>query len=96
MADSNNNDIEYRSRSSVGPSPGNGTYYVEIIRESATSYKVEFFSDSSYSGSLGSTTQSIDSTLTDLKYIVWKGSWDQRNESAGYVDDIEFWDGSCF
>ena len=76
------------------PSIATGTYYVEITRQSATSMKVEVFSDSDYSTSLGSQTRTIDSGLSSLRYITlyWfsEGSGTSGTMSLN-IDDIKIY-----
>ena len=45
------------------------SYYVEIIRESATSYKINVFSDSGFSTSLFSQSYTCTATTTELQYV---------------------------
>ena len=47
----------------------NTSYYVEIIRESATSYKINVFSDSGFSTSLFSQSYTCTATTTELQYV---------------------------
>lgn len=50
-------------------SPSNTTYYCEMKRTSATSFTVTFYSDSTFTTSLGTATLTISSGNTGLRYI---------------------------
>ena len=73
------------------------TIYVEIIRESATVFTVELFSDNTYSTSLEKETDGASSSITNLRYVKVTG-YDNSNPTVGNVydgniDDLEFYDG---
>ena len=72
----------------------NITRYVEFIRESVTSFKVNFYSDSNYSILIGTSTVTAKTTHDALRYFVIS----IRNVSGtcdieGYIDDLEIWNG---
>jgi len=75
------------------------TYYIEIIRISATSYSVEIFSDPDYSISLEKQTlDTISSAISGLRYIKFLGdetSGPVAGSFTGTIDDIELWDGQA-
>ncbi len=72
-----------------------GTWYVELIRESATLLKGNIYSDSTYTTLLASGTRTIVSTVTGLRYIKFV----RRNSSAsggtynGTIDNVKFYNG---
>ena len=84
------------SYDSFALTPVTGTnYYVELIRLSATSFKLNLYSDSTYSTLLDSVTHTIPSTLVGLSYLK---IMNMNNDSAGYsmtgvIDDISFYNG---
>jgi hypothetical protein len=67
-------------------------YWVQITRESATSAKLEMFSDSAYSVSVGtSSTTSLPSSITGISNIIL-ASITEGGASSGYsweIDDLE-------
>ena len=69
------------------------TIYVEMSRLSSTSFKVEFFSDSSYTTSIESETATI-SGVVDLRYLI--AIEQDINGSAtmnGTINNFEFYNG---
>jgi hypothetical protein len=70
------------------------TIYVEIIRLSATKYKVTIYADSDYSESLGTLNGTCASTTNSLRYFKVM-SIDQSNDGSiiGTVDKFEFYNG---
>jgi hypothetical protein len=72
---------------------GTGIKYLEITRLSTTSYKVELFSDSGFSTSLGSQTKTILSSLGSFRYIKVMNRHGTGGNLVGTLDDIEFWNG---
>ena len=70
----------------------NTDYWVQITRESATSAKLEMFSDSAYSVSVGtSSTTSLPSSITGISNIIL-ASITEGGASSGYsweIDDLE-------
>ena len=70
-------------------------YFVELIRVSATSFKLNLYSDSGYSTLINSVTHTIPSTLVGLSYLK---IMNMNNDSAGYsmtgiIDDVSFYNG---
>jgi len=69
-------------------------YWFELIRVSATSYTIEFFSDSGFTTSLGKST-CTSASITGLRYL--KCSNKQNTGNTGnatcIIDDLEFWNG---
>ena len=98
-----------RSRSSDGGSwmDGSGTdftesftddevYYVEIKRTSTTAYTVSLYSDSSYSTLIETENETIDSTVTGLRYLkvgVDTTTGAPDGTFAGQIDDMKFYNG---
>jgi hypothetical protein len=73
--------------------PTQTTYYLEIARTSATSVTFKLFSDE-YSTVVKTHTQTIASTLNDLRYIMfqeWRNS--SGNTTKVAVDDLQIWNG---
>jgi hypothetical protein len=70
-------------------------YWVEIIRESETSFTIELFSDSTYTTSVEKVTETTSSGVSGLQYIVGKmrSSSSRAEIQNGYLDDIEFYNG---
>jgi len=75
------------------------TYYVEIIRISATSYSVEIFSDPDYAISLEKVTlNTISSLISGLRFIKFLGdetSGPATGSFTGTIDDIQLWNGQA-
>jgi len=75
------------------------TYYVEIIRISATSYSVEIFSDPDYSISLEKQTiDNISSAISGLRFLKFLGdetSGPALGSFTGTIDDIQLWNGQA-
>jgi len=73
------------------------TYYIEIIRISATSYSAEIFSDPDYAVSLEKVTlNTISSAISGLRYIKFLGdetSGPVAGSFTGTIDDIQLWNG---
>lgn len=70
------------------------TIYIRLRRLSATSFKVEIYSDSAYTTSIESKTITIPSTIQGLRYF-FCGVYDNANVT-GYtinIDDIQIRDG---
>lgn len=69
--------------------------YIELKRNSATSYSAEVFSDASYTTSLGSASGTCSSATTNLRYITVQTSngTDAQADLGGFVDDLEFCNG---
>jgi hypothetical protein len=70
-------------------------YFIQITRTSATELKLDLYSDSAYTVSLGTVTRTIPSTVGGLSYLK---IMNMNNDSAGYtmtgiIDDIEFYNG---
>ncbi len=70
----------------------NTSYYVQITRNGDNCI-VEIFSDSGYSSSLFSNTQTI-SGITGLRYIIFEAQKDSGALTTAYVDDVKFYDNS--
>lgn len=71
-------------------------YFVEIIRTSLTSYSVEWFSDSSFTTSIGKALGTCSSSTTNLRYIVWRNATSGMSgagNAIGIIDNIEFLNG---
>ena len=73
--------------------------YIEIIRTSTTNVTINFYSDSGYSTLLETKSQTISSSIVNLRYIVF---WEY--DASGYVsgggrlistiDDLKFYNGT--
>ena len=70
----------------------NTPWYVEVTRLSATQLKVELFSDSNYSTSIESVTNTISSGITGLQYIKSAYRGVAGNFSAE-IEDIKIYNG---
>lgn len=73
------------------------TRYVEVKRLSSTSAKIEIFSDSAFTVSLGSQTRTVSAGTTGLRYLKMS-SWNifastYNGTQIGYIDDVEIWNG---
>jgi len=71
-------------------------YYVEIKRTSTTAYTVSLYSDSSYSTLIEAESETIDSTISGLRYL--KVGIDTTANApdgtfAGQIDDMKFYNG---
>ena len=70
------------------------TYYLELIRNSATSYTLNLYSDSNYSVLVETKTNSISSSVNGLNHITI-GGWD--NNASGVItarfSDIQIYNG---
>jgi len=75
-------------------SGGVGTYYIEIVRLDANNLRIRIFSDSNYTVLLGSTTTTISSAYSTLRYLKIhnQNSTGSNGSMTGYVDDISFYD----
>ena len=72
------------------------TRYVQLDRISATSFKVELFSDAGFTTSVGSHTAVVSASIINLRYFKIV-SWNQSTSTfngvdIGYIDDLQFWD----
>lgn len=70
------------------------TVYVEIKRNSKTSYEVNLYSDAKYSTLIESQKGITTSGVIDLRYIAMKNNMSMTVSSSilGSMDDVEFWD----
>jgi len=75
-----------------------GTIYLEIIRVSTTSLKINIYSNSSYTTLIETISETIPATISNLRYIrvsngVVNSGGSGANTVTGTVDDIQFWNG---
>lgn len=71
------------------------TYYVRFIRESATSFKNAFYSDSDRTSETDSVTSTIASTIQNLdefKIANYSGGGGGSDTIIGYIDNLKIWD----
>jgi hypothetical protein len=92
LADNGNRPDQTTVTGALGISPSTTTYYAEMKRTSATSFTVTLYSDSSYSTSLGTSTLTISSGITGLRYFKIMG-YSTTGGLVGTFDDFEFYNG---
>ena len=96
ITDYNNAATTIGSYSSFALNPVTGTnYYVELIRVSSTSFKLNLYSDSGYSTLINSVTHTMLATVDGLSHLK---IMNMNNDSAGYsmtgiIDDVLFYNG---
>tara|TARA_R110000796_G_scaffold69012_1_gene157666 strand:- start:31 stop:2178 length:2148 start_codon:yes stop_codon:yes gene_type:complete len=96
ITDYNNAPVTIGSYSSFALTPVASTdYFVELIRLSSTSFKLNLYSDSAYSVLINSVTHTMLATVDGLSYLK---IMNMNNDSAGYtmtgiIDDIKFYNG---
>tara|TARA_B110000495_G_C22779424_1_gene455922 strand:- start:11 stop:778 length:768 start_codon:yes stop_codon:yes gene_type:complete len=96
ITDYNNAPTTIGSYSSFALNPVTGTnYYVELIRVSSTSFKLNLYSDSAYSALINSVTHTMLATVDGLSHLK---IMNMNNDSAGYsmtgiIDDVLFYNG---
>jgi len=72
------------------------TYYVRMIRESATSFKNTFYSDSDRTSETDSVTSTIASSIQNLdhfKIANYSGGGGGSDTIIGYIKNLKIWDG---
>jgi len=92
LADNGNRPDQTSVTGDLGINPSATTYYAEMKRTSATSFTVTLYSDSSYSTSLGTSTLTINSGITGLRYFKIMG-YNTTNGLIGTLDDFKFYNG---
>ena len=84
----------WQSSATLSTTPTATTYYLELIRNSATSYTLNLYSDSNYSVLVETKTNSISSSVNGLNHITI-GGWD--NSASGVItarfSDIQIYNG---
>jgi hypothetical protein len=84
----------WQSSATLTTTPTATTYYLELIRNSATSYTLNLYSDSNYSVLVETKTNSIPSSVNGLNHITI-GGWD--NNASGVItarfSDIQIYNG---
>jgi len=84
----------WQSSATLSTTPTATTYYLEIIRDSATSHTINLYSDSDYSVLIETKTNTISSSINGLEYITI-GGWD--NSASGVItarfSDIQIYNG---
>jgi hypothetical protein len=84
----------WQSSVALNTTPTETTYYLEIIRDSATSHTINLYSDSDYSVLIETKTNTISSSINGLEYITI-GGWD--NNASGNItarfSNIEIYNG---
>ena len=84
----------WQSSATLTTTPTATTYYLEIIRDSATSHTINLYSDSDYSVLIETKTNTISSSINGLEYITI-GGWD--NNASGVItarfSDIQIYNG---
>ena len=71
----------------------NTDYYFEIVRQTATTYIVRRYSDSTYSTVSDSASGTCASTTQTLRYIKFAGWTDCNATSTAEIDDVKFYNG---
>jgi len=96
ITDYNNAAVTIGSYSSFALTPATGTnYYVELIRVSSTSFKLNLYSDPAYSTLINSVTHTMLATVEGLSHLK---IMNMNNDSAGYsmtgiIDDVSYYNG---
>jgi len=96
ITDYNNAAVTIGSYSSFALTPATGTnYYVELIRVSSTSFKLNLYSDPAYSTLINSVTHTMLATVDGLSHLK---IMNMDNDSAGYsmtgiIDDLSYYNG---
>ena len=96
ITDYNNAAVTIGSYSSFALTPATGTnYYVELIRVSSTSFKLNLYSDPAYSTLINSVTHTMLATVDGLSHLK---IMNMDNDSAGYsmtgiIDDVSYYNG---
>jgi len=84
----------WQSSATLTTTPTETTYYLEIIRDSATSHTLNLYSDSNYSVLIETKTNTISSSINGLDHITI-GGWD--NNASGNItarfSNIEIYNG---
>ena len=84
----------WQSSATLSTTPTATTYYLELIRNSATSYTLNLYSDSNYSVLVETKTNSISLSVNGLNHITI-GGWD--NNASGVItarfSDIQIYNG---
>ena len=93
LADNGNRPDQTTVTGALGINPSTTTYYAEMKRTSATSFTVTLYSDSSYSTSLGTSTLTISSGITGLRYFKIMG-YTTSGGLVGTFDDFKFYNNS--
>ena len=68
-------------------------YYFEIVRQTATTYIVRRYSDSTYGTVSDSASGTCASTTQTLRYIKFAGWTDCNATSTAEIDDVKFYNG---
>jgi len=71
----------------------NTDYYFEIVRQTATTYIVRRYSDSTYGTVSDSASGTCASTTQTLRYIKFAGWTDCNATSTAEIDDVKFYNG---
>lgn len=96
VADGNGTALDQATTGGFTEFGGTMTRYVELERLSATSFRIQIYSDSTFTTSTGSSTQTVSSLITNLRYFKLctfnLATSTYNGVQVGYIDDLQFWD----
>jgi hypothetical protein len=99
-ADSSGNNETFPSASTVYATSQGSTYGIRITRSSSSAFKMEIWTNTSFTGSASATYDSTDTTLcgnvNDLRYV-WCAGYKQASATGSLVmkvDNMKIWNGT--